>query len=320
MRALRDRYAKNEPVNRQAAFGDSCLVDVAAFERKLNEIGSTRAADSTSFEKGDHLNVPVGGDGLEIVLEEGKFLPGVVEALVGQSVGAVIDVPVDMPAQLKRQPALAGKELVLEISVKSVRRRVVPTTIELAKDMNTTVDAIERQIDDTIFAAQQQQQQQQQGYTSANVGASTASINDEIEKVLAERVANTPLPPDMVVEGAKQKFAVMLADMRSRGTPDAELKQMISPEGFEKYRKIVQPNVEREIRAKLAVQYIAKDQNMQVDQTEIDEQLNVLKAQYKDSKIDEEKATERIIDELTRLKVCDYLRDNVASVQFEVDK
>ena len=39
-----------------------------------------------------------------------------------------------------------------------------------------------------------------------------------------------------MVESAKQRFAVMLAEMRNSGTDDAALKQMISPEGFQKYQ------------------------------------------------------------------------------------
>mmetsp|Transcript_31404 Transcript_31404/g.100902 ORF Transcript_31404/g.100902 Transcript_31404/m.100902 type:complete len:536 (-) Transcript_31404:564-2171(-) len=306
MTALRERYARIEGVDRVAALGDSCLVDVAAFERRETN------------EKGNPLEVSVGGESLEIILEDGKFLPGVVEALVGQKAGTVVDIPVDMPTQLRRQPLLAGKQLMLEVKLKSVRRRAVPSPEELANDMNATLDAIERKIDDTLFTAQQQQQQQQQK-NDLNVSdrVSAVSINDEIEKVLADRVAETPLPPDMVVEVAKQKFAVMLADMRSRGTPDTELKEMISPGGFDKYRTVIQPSVERELRAKLAVQHIAKDQNIQVSQEEIDEQLKVVKVQYKASKIDEEKAIERIINELTRLKVCDYLLNNVAAIAFE---
>ena len=48
---------------------------------------------------------------------------------------------------------------------------------------------------------------------------------------MAERLTST-LPEALVVESAKQRFAVMLAEMRNSGTDDAALKQMISPRGL----------------------------------------------------------------------------------------
>ena len=54
------------------------------------------------------------------------------------------------------------------------------------------------------------------------------------------------------VEGEATNRAIMLADMRSQGLPDEQLKEMITKEGFEKYKNVVRPNVEAELRARLA--------------------------------------------------------------------
>merc|ERR1712129_661447 len=76
----------------------------------------------------------------------------------------------------------------------------------------------------------------------------TEGVHKELEKALAGRLSSK-LPEALIIESAKQRFAVMLAEMRSNGTPDEQLKQMVSEEGFQKYVKVVRPRVEVELRA-----------------------------------------------------------------------
>ena len=40
----------------------------------------------------------------------------------------------------------------------------------------------------------------------------------------------------MITEKAKEKFAMMMSDFQAQGTPDEEIKKMITKEGFEQYK------------------------------------------------------------------------------------
>lgn len=42
-------------------------------------------------------------------------------------------------------------------------------------------------------------------------------------------------------EQAKEKFARMMSEQREAGVSDEDLKQMITKEGFEKYKKVIAP-------------------------------------------------------------------------------
>merc|ERR1712196_616334 len=103
------------------------------------------------------------------------------------------------------------------------------------------------------------------------------TVHKELEKALAERLTST-LPEALVVESAKQRFAVMLEEMRNSGTDDAALKQMISPEGFQKYLEVVR---------------------RQCEQQEADS----------GAAFNEEKAREKVTYELQRVAVLDEVRD-----------
>lgn len=141
----------------------------------------------------------------------------------------------------------------------------------------------------------------------------TEGVHKELEKALAGRLSSK-LPEALIIESAKQRFAVMLAEMRSNGTPDEQLKQMVSEEGFQKYVKVVRPRVEVELRGRLAVESIAKEKGISADETAVDEQMELVKRQYEQQEADsgaafnEDKAREKVTSELTRVAVLDEVR------------
>merc|ERR1719263_1081143 len=120
------------------------------------------------------------------------------------------------------------------------------------------------------------------------------------------------LPSAIVTESARQKFAVMLSDMRAQGTPDSDLKQMVSPEGFQKFLGVVKPKVEEELRGRLAVESIAKLASIEVDQQAADEQMEYVKRQFEQQQqegqsFNPEKAREKVESELLRIEVLDHV-------------
>ena len=70
-----------------------------------------------------------------------------------------------------------------------------------------------------------------------------------------------------------------MAEMRDNGTADEELKKLISPDNFDKYVKIVRPMVEKDLKASMAIEEIAKEEGLRVDPRDIEEQLSGLKKQ-----------------------------------------
>jgi len=250
----------------------------------------------------------VGGEDLELVLEVGKFLPGLAEGLVGAEPGETRALPVDFPdaARFREKQPLAGCKALFEVTVKAVRTRTLPPLDDAFADRirpGLTLADLEKEVEYTVGA-------QEDDKTKERVHAA-------IEDALIHH-STAPLPETVVVESARQKFAVMLADLRSRGTPDAQVKQMISPEGFDKYLKVVRPQVERDLRARLVVEAIARADAVVADPADVDDQLELVKRQYLQQEeqqdphgasFNEERAREKIVAELVRLKVL----DNVAA-------
>merc|ERR1719375_1308044 len=89
---------------------------------------------------------------------------------------------------------------------------------------------------------------------------------------------------------------------------------MISPEGFQKYLKVVRPKVVTELRGKLAVESIGRSIGVQADDQQVEEQMELVKRQYEQQEADsgaafnEEKAREKVESELLRVAILDEVK------------
>jgi len=297
LEALRERYCDIEdaPADHVAREGDVAMVDIDGY---LRDEDGNRAGELP-------IQGAVGGDDLELILEPGKFLPGVVEALIGKKAGEKVTVPVDFPEsrQYREEQPLAGVKAGFDVTINAVRLRSLPELNDAFAGKirpGLTLDELKQEVENTVGGQEEDK--------------TTDTVHKELEKALAERLTST-LPEALVVESAKQRFAVMLAEMRNSGTDDAALKQMISPEGFQKYLKVVRPKVVTELRGKLAVESIGRAIDIKADDQQVEEQMELVKRQYEQQEADsgaafnEEKAREKVTYELQRVAVLDKVRD-----------
>lgn len=118
LKSLQERYLKKTPASADyaGAVGDIVLADMTGFHV---------AADGS---KGEPLPAIASGDGVEILLEPGQFMPGFVEGLIGAKGGEVKDISVSFPKQATRTltPELAGQPAIFEVRVKEVMTRDIP--------------------------------------------------------------------------------------------------------------------------------------------------------------------------------------------------
>lgn len=74
--------------------------------------------------KGEPLPDFAEGQGIDITLEEGKFMPGFVEGLVGAKKNETRAVPVQFPETARKE--LSGLKAIFDVEVLEVRNRVLP--------------------------------------------------------------------------------------------------------------------------------------------------------------------------------------------------
>mmetsp|Transcript_11601 Transcript_11601/g.15294 ORF Transcript_11601/g.15294 Transcript_11601/m.15294 type:complete len:643 (+) Transcript_11601:104-2032(+) len=287
---LMERYATNEPVSDSdyaLQMGDACNVNMNGF-MATNDGG-----------KGEPLPNAASGDNIEVVLGDGRYMEGLVEGIVGAKVGESRQVTVSFPDKL-RDKSLAGKKAIFDIEVLEVSKRKVPElTDEFAAEVRAGLTA-ESLIEELKKAIDQEDAKEY-------VGERNKALSDALATVMEVEVPDT-----LVTNQAREKFAVMMADMREGGVADEEIKNQISPENLSKYKEIVKDDIVRDFKVSLATDEIARVEGISVPDYQIEEQMEAIRkdAAETNEEIDEKMIRGKVESTLSRQAVMEWLAEN----------
>lgn len=198
---LKERYVTLKPKEDAALeMEDACVV---------NMVGYMALPDGT---KGDPLPNSASGDNVEVVLQNGKYMEGLVEGLVGATIGQTVQVNVSFPDKL-RDKALAGKKAIFDVTVNEVSTRTYPqlnddfaNEVREGLTAQSLVDELRKAIDDE------------------EARASVSARNECLGKALIPRL-DVSIPDTILTNQAREKYAVMMTEMRDQGMADAEIKK-----------------------------------------------------------------------------------------------
>lgn len=287
---LKERYASLQPIddaNHALQMGDACVVNMEGF---------MATADG---QKGEPLPNAASGDRVDVILGEGRYMEGLVEGLLGAKVGDVVEVKVSFPDKL-RDKTLAGKKAVFDVTVLEASKRTVPElTDEFAAKVKAGLTA-ESLVDELRKAVDQEDAKEY-------VGARNAAL----AKSLAEKV-QVSIPDTLITNQARDKFAIMMAEMRDGGVSDEEIKNQIKPENFQKYKDLVKDDIIRDFRVSMATDEIARIEGIDIPDYQVEEQLEAIRkdAAQEGEEIDETTIRGKVEATLQRQAVFDFLADN----------
>lgn len=131
------------------------------------------------------------------------------------------------------------------------------------------------------------------------------------EKALVQALPEDFDVPETLVENvSKERFAMMLGDMRERGTTDEELKKLVTPENYENYKKIARKQVTDSIKGNFAISAVGQQQGLTVDRAEVDDEIMTLQAQavQQGEKFKESETRPRVEQQLERTMVLSWLQ------------
>lgn len=254
---LRDKNALLSPLEDDTvalAWGDACVVNMVGF--MANADGS----------KGDPLPNAASGDNVDVILGEGRYMKGLVEGLIGGRVGETRTCHVTFPERLKDK-TLAGKSAVFDVEIVSGSHRLLP---EVNDEFATTVKP--------GLTAETLQSELRKAVDEEDAKLFVDERNKALASSLADRV-DVEIPDTVITQQAREKYAVMMADFRTQGMSDEDLKKMITPENFLKYKNLSKDEIAVDFRVGLAVDAIAEAEGIQVDSSIIEEQLVALQRQ-----------------------------------------
>ena len=269
--------------DRPAADGDTVTLD---FEGSV---------DGVPFDGGAGKDYP-------LTLGSHSFIPGFEEQLVGAALEEEKEVNVTFPEDYQAEE-LAGKAAVFKCTIHKIEAKELPALDDdFAKDVSEfdTLDEYKKEIKDNLTKKKEEQ-------------AKTEKENAVVDKAVEN--ATMEIPEAMIdtqVENMVDDFARRI---QSQGLSMEQYMQF-SGMTIDGLKEQVRPEAETRIKSSLVLEQIAKEENIEVSEDEINAEVEKMAAQYgmeadklKEYLGDAEK--ESIKRDLSVTKAVDLIMENV---------
>ena len=245
-----DRMAQNvastETVERAAEMGDTANIDFEGFD------------NGVPFQGGK-------GEGFDLKLGSGSFVPGFEEQIVGMSAGEEKDIDITFPADYKED--LAGKPVVFHVKVNKVTVTNVPAKDdEFAKDVSEfeTLEALKADI--RAKALENAQKQIDSAFEQACVEKAAENTTVDMPKALVEAELDNQM----------ERFGYQL--QMSGYSMDAYAKMMGGD--MATMRNAFRPAAEKQAKINVTLAKIVETEGITVAEDEITAEMESMAKQY----------------------------------------
>ena len=277
---LRDRNGRMVTVeDRAAKIGDTANIDFEGF------------VDEVAFEGGK-------GEGFDLMLGSGQFIPGFEEQIVDHNIGEEFDVKVTFPEEYHATD-LAGKEAVFKTKLNGLKAKELPELDdEFAKDVSE-FDTLDELKADIRKAKEERAAQQNELEVE----------NTLVDAVVASMEAVIP------AEMTENKIDEMVKDFEGRMAQQGlQLATYLQYTGMtmEAFRKSFEEQAAQQVKIRLALEKVAEMENIEVSDEEVEAELTKIAEAYK-MKLEQVKSfipAVEIKKDLAINKAIDFIKEN----------
>lgn len=242
---------------------NSRLVSV---EDRAVENGDVANIDFEGFDNG--VAFPGGkGENHDLEIGSGSFIPGFEEQIVGKNIGDEFDVNVTFPEEYHAED-LKGKPVVFKVKVNSIQYKELPELDdEFAKDVSEfdTLDELKADIKAKMEedAAKRTKQDKE---------------NAAMEKIIEEMKVDVP----QCMIDKRIENIVRENDMRM-SQQGISFEQYLTYMGstLDQFKEQMKPMAERQVKGTLALEQIAKLENIEISEEDLDKNLTEMAQAYK---------------------------------------
>lgn len=269
--------------DRPVADGDTAVIDFEGF------------VDGEAFEGGK-------GENFALVIGSHSFIDTFEEQLIGKNTGDEVDVNVTFPEEYQAEE-LAGKPALFKVKINEIKGKELPELDdEFAQDVSE-FDTLAEYKEDLKKKLQQQKEDQ----------AKRDKEDEAIRKIVDKSKMELPEPMiEMQVQNIINDFATRI----SQQGLSMEQYMQFSGASIDSLKEQVRPDAIERIQSSLVLEAIAKEENIEVSDEEVDQELEKLAVAYRtDIESLREYATESekqaIKDDLAIQKAADLIMENV---------
>ncbi len=238
---------------------------IVAVEGRAIESGDTAVIDYEGFVDGVAFD---GGkaENHSLVIGSGSFIPGFEDQLIGKNAGEDVEINVTFPEEYHSED-LAGKDAVFKVKIHEIKTKEIPELDdEFAQDVSEfdTVaeyrDSVKKKLEERKEAEVKNAQQQ-----------------EALDKIIEKSQMDIPAAMiDTQCENMINNFAQQMAQqglsmdqyMQFSGTTMDQLKEQVRPEA------------EGRIKQELVLEAIAKAENIEITDEDVDAEIEKMAAMY----------------------------------------
>ena len=246
LKGMQDRNTRLVSVEREAKMGDTTVIDFEGFD------------NGTAFEGGK-------GENYELKLGSGSFVPGFEEQIVGLKAGEEKDIDITFPEDYHAD--LAGKAVVFHIKVNEVKEAQEPVVDdEFAKDVSEfeTLEELKKDLGEKLKA--RREEQAQSDFENAIMAQLIDNMEVEIPNAMIEVQLNRVMDDfNMRLNGQGLKMEDYAAMMGG---------------SVETVREAARPAARRQVEMELAMTAIAKAENFQISDEEVEAELQKMATEF----------------------------------------
>lgn len=276
------RIVTVEDKKRELKNGDISVIDFEGF------------ADGVAFDGGK-------GENFELTIGSGQFIPGFEDQMVGMKLGEERDVNVKFPEQYHAAD-LAGKDATFKVKLNEIKEKILPELDdEFAKDVSE-FDTLEDYKKDLQKVVKERKEKQ----------AKATKEQEALDKFV-ENVEVT-IPDGMVDEEVEKMVEEMNANLSYQGLNIDTYLQYIGI-SLEDYKKEMRESAVKRIKLNLGLEYVAKEEKIEVTEEDVDAKIKELSAQYgagdEESLLKNENARNYMRQQLAQEKTMNVIIENV---------
>lgn len=267
--------------------------DRAVQDKDIISLDFEGFVDGVPFEGGKSENY-------ELTIGSGSFIPGFEEQLIGAETGKDLEVNVTFPEEYHAKE-LAGKAALFKCRVNSIKVKELPEVDdEFAQEVSEfdTLDEYKADIRERLLKEKEEE-------------AKKIKEDAVIEKIIAD--AQMEIPDAMVDFQTEQLMDDFAQRMQAQGL---SLQQYFQFSGMteEQYKAQMRPRALQNIQSRLVLEAVAKAENLEVTQEDVDAEMQRMADMYKMEveKVKElfgEYQTEEMKKDLAIQKAIELVRD-----------
>ena len=280
---MAQNVASTETVERAAEMGDTANIDFEGFD------------NGVAFDGGK-------GEGFDLKLGSGQFIPGFEEQVVGMNAGEEKDIDVTFPEDYHSKD-LAGKAVVFHVKLNKVTVTNVPALDdEFAKDVSEFDTLDELKADIRAKKLEQVQKQLDQNFEQAVVEAVAANATVDVPSALVESELDAQM----------ERFAYQL---QMSGYSVEQYAQMMGGD-MNTLRSAFRPAAEKNALQNVVIEKVAEVEALAVSDEELEAEYAEMAKQYELEldKIKSMVSAEEITSGLKTRKAVKFLVDNAVAV------